>query len=110
MKLETKSIRKEDWQDELIKLWRKMDGKDIQIEVEALNLGDQVEADYVPLKGLSYDPKDDVVQVWTGKLDHMIYHPKSIELAVEDGHLLSIHIIDGEGEEHLIKPETRVLI
>ncbi len=110
MKVETTTLDKSTWQDELIRLWRKMDGKDVQIEVEALNLGDQIEADFVPLKGLSYDPKDDVVQVWTGELDHMIQHPKSIELAVEGGRLLSIHITDADGEVHLIKPESAVLV
>jgi len=110
MKMETRTIDRKDWRDELIRLWRKMDGKDIEIEVEALNLGDQVEADYVPLKGLSYDPRDDVVQVWVGPLDHLIRHPKGIDLALEGGHLISMHITDAEGEKHIIKPRQRVLL
>jgi hypothetical protein len=108
--MENRILDKSEWRDELIKLWRKLDGKDIQIEVEALNLGDQVEAEYVPLKGLSYDPKDDVVQVWVGALEHMINKPQKIMLAVEKGRLLAVEITDADGEQHLIKPQEAVLI
>ena len=98
-------LEKDRWADELIRLWKQLDGKEIMIEVEALRLGDQIEAEHVPLKGLSYDPKDDVVQVWVGELDHMIYHPTQIMLALDDdGRLMGIDITDADGEQHLIEP------
>jgi Family of unknown function (DUF5335) len=34
-----------------------------EIEVASLALGDQVEAEWLPLLGIAYDPKDDLVQV-----------------------------------------------
>jgi len=108
--MESRILDKSEWRDELIRLWRKLDGKNIQIEVEALKLGDQTEAEFVPLKGLSYDPKDDVVQVWVGALEHMINKPVKIELAVEKGRLEAIGITDADGEQHLIKPQEAVMV
>ncbi len=108
--METRILEKDEWADELIRLWRLMDGKDVMIEVEALNLGDQVEAEFLPLKGLSYDHKDDVVQVRVGPLEHMINKPSKIALAVEKGRLLAIDITDADGEQHLIKPQEAVIV
>ena len=108
--MENRILEKDEWADELIKLWRLMDGEDIMIEVEALKLGDQVEAEFMPLKGLSYDHKDDVVQVWVGPLEHMISKPVKIELAVEKDRLLAIDITDADGEQHLIKPQEAIML
>ena len=46
----------------------------------SLNLGDQIEAEWVPLLGLSYDPKDDAFDVMLKGLDHRIAKPSTIYL------------------------------
>jgi hypothetical protein len=46
-----------------------------RIEVTGLGLGDQIEADFIPLVGLSYDPKNDVLAVTAEGLEHLISHP-----------------------------------
>ena len=108
--MESRILDKNEWSGELVRLSRLMRGKDVMVEVEALNLGDQMEAESVPLRGLSYDEKDDVVQLWVGEMDHMIRHPQRIEIAVEKDRLISIYIIDAEGEQHQIRPLEEVLV
>jgi hypothetical protein len=34
-----------------------------EIEVASLDLGDQIQAEWLPLIGITYDPNDDVVEV-----------------------------------------------
>ena len=102
--MENRILERDEWKTALEDLWRKMEGREIRIEVEALNIGDQIEAEHVELRGLSYDPRDDVVQVWVGPLDHMIHHPQRIMLAVERGRLVAIDITDADGEQHIIRP------
>ena len=102
-------LDKKDWDKELAKLWKILDGREVEVEVEALNLGDQIEAEHVPLKGLSYDPKDDVVQVWVGDIDHLIHHPQKIMVVYDaDERLIAIDITDAEGEQHLISTKEPV--
>jgi len=102
-------LDRQDWDKELAKLWRILDGREVEVEVEALNLGDQMEAEHVPLKGLSYDPKDDVVQVWVGDIDHLIHHPQKIMVVYDsDERLIAIDITDREGEQHLISTKEPV--
>ena len=108
--METRTLDKSEWADELIRLWRAMDGKEVMVEVEALKLGDQIEAEHVPLKGLSYDPKDDVVQMWVGDIGHTIHCPTKIDLAYADGKLSAIDITDTDGEQHLLRLKQPVSI
>ena len=104
-------VDRERWADELAYLWKRLDGKQVEVEVEALNLGDQIEAGHVPLKGLSYDPKDDVVQIWVGEIDHMIHKPRKVMFVYDDdGRLVGIDITDAEGGQHLITPQEPVNI
>jgi Family of unknown function (DUF5335) len=77
--------------------------KEAEIEVLSLDLGDQVEAEWLPLLGLTYDPKDDVLDVALEGLDHLI--PKPREIYVEDGGvgLASLAVVDADGARQIIK-------
>ncbi len=108
--MKSRILDRSEWSGELIRLSRLMRGKDVMVEVAALNLGDQTEAEYVPLKGLSYDEKDDVVQLWVGEMDHLIRHPREIGVAMENDRLISIDIVDAEGGQHQVKPLEDVLL
>ena len=77
--------------------------KQAEIEVLSLDLGDQVEAEWLPLLGLTYDPKGDVLDVALEGLDHLISKPR--EIYVEDGNvgLASLAIVDAEGARQIVK-------
>jgi len=72
-----------------------------QIEVLSPELGDQEETLWVKLMGITYDPKDDVLDIALGELDldHMIYHPTEIWVDVdEDGFINEMEVIHDNGE------------
>jgi hypothetical protein len=66
-----------------------LEGKRAEIEVASLRLGDQIEAEWLPLLGISHDPKDDVVEVALEGLDHLI--PKPREIYIDDDGLRLAH-------------------
>jgi hypothetical protein len=74
----------------------------IEIEVTGLGLGHQVEAEWIPLIGLSYDPKGDVLTVIAEGVEHLIRHPKQIHVDQELDWLNNIEAIDGEGTHHIV--------
>jgi len=82
---------------------RMLGAKQAEIEVLSLDLGDQVAAEWLPLLGLTYDPKNDVLDVELEGLDHMISKPR--EIYVEDGGvgLASFAITDAEGARQIVK-------
>jgi hypothetical protein len=99
----THKLDKKQWRPFFDGVSRLLEGKQAEIEVASLSLGDQVEAEWLPLLGIAYDPKDDLVEIALEGLDHMIPRPR--EIYVEDGigGLASLEIIDGDGQKQIVK-------
>jgi hypothetical protein len=95
-------LAKAQWQAYFDRISKALGAKQVQIEVTGLGLGDQIEADWIPLVGLSYDPKNDVLAVIAEGLDHLIRHPKQIHIDHEVDWLLSLEAIDAEDIRHII--------
>ena len=56
-------IDKSGWRVALDRLSKSLSGKRAEIEIAALSLGDQIAAEWLPVIGITYDPKDDIVEV-----------------------------------------------
>jgi hypothetical protein len=65
-------IDKSKWQAFFDRLSRGLIGMRAEIEVASLALGDQIEAEWLPLLGIAYDPKDNVLEIALEGLDHLI--------------------------------------
>ena len=59
----TRKLEKAQWRPFLDTVSKLLEAKQAEIEVASLRLGDQVEAEWLPLLGITYDPNDDVVEV-----------------------------------------------
>ena len=99
----TEKLDKSAWQSALDRISRGLDGKRATIEVASLALGDQLEAEWVPIIGISYDPKDDLVEIALEGLDHMIRRPREIYVAEGAEGVRAVEIIDGEGARQIVK-------
>ena len=98
----TRKLDKLEWRAFCDRLSKGLIGKQAEIEVALLDLGDQIEAEWVPLIGLVYDPKDDIVEVAVEGLDHLIHKPR--ELYVENGiGVASLGIVDADGVMQIVK-------
>ena len=66
-------------------------------------MGDQIEADWLPLFGVAYDPKNDLIEIALEGVDHLVRNP--VRLAVEgDGPLVSsIEFVDRDGTQQIIR-------
>jgi hypothetical protein len=98
-----RKLEKNEWKPFFDSVSKVLGAKQAEIEVQSLDLGDQVEAEWLPLLGLTYDPNNDLLDVALEGLDHMI--PKPREIYVEDGGvgLASLAITDAEGAHQLVK-------
>ncbi len=97
-----RKLEKTDWRPYFDHLSKTLKGAEAEIEVASLKLGDQVESTWLPLFGLVYDPKDDLVEVALDGLDHMILKPRDIYVDDGAGSLASVEVIDGEGNRQII--------
>jgi hypothetical protein len=84
--VDRKEVAREDWAKLLDEVTKGCRGQPTTIEVLGSDIGDQMEAEQLPLAYIEYDHKDDVVIVALGGQDgrhpvvlqHIIEHPETI--------------------------------
>ena len=91
------------WQSYFDSASESLVGKNVEIEVAGLGVGDQIEAEWLPLTGLTYDPKNDLFEVATNALDHLIRQPKEVWIDYSNDGLHSIEVIDTDNNHQIIK-------
>lgn len=90
------------WQGYLDRLSAALLGKQVEIEVTGLSLGAQVDAEWIPLIGISYDPKNDLLAIMAQGVDHVVHHPQQIHVDHELDWVRSIEAVDAEGNHHIV--------
>ena len=95
-------LAKPQWRDYFDRVSKILGAKLVEIEVAGLGLGDQVEVDWLPLIGLSYDPRGDVLAVMVEGIEHNIRHPKQIHVEQDIESLYSIEVVDTAEEHHIL--------
>ena len=79
------TVPQAEWRDFFDRMSKALTGKWAEIEVASLDLGDQIAAEWVPMLGITYDSKDDLLDVALDRYDHLIRHPKQIVVNEEQG-------------------------
>jgi len=97
-----RQVAKAQWQSYFDRVSTELGAKLVEIEVTGVGLGDQVEAEWIPLVGLSYDPANDLVAVIAEGVRHLIRHPKQIHVEHDTEWLRSVEVIDAEGVHHFV--------
>ena len=99
-------IDRAQWAPFLDAITNSLIGKQAEIEVVSLDLGDQIEAEWAPLIGITYDHKNDLIEIALDDMDHLIRSPRS---AVPDDPdwltdvVAAIEIVDGDGNRQIVK-------
>ena len=96
-------IDKADWTDFLDWLTRQLVGGSAEIDVLSLDIGAQIEARSLPLLGLVYDRKSDVIEIALEGLDHLINRPRELTATEGDAGFQSIQIVDEDDVRQIIK-------
>ena len=96
-------LEKDEWQADLDRISKRLAGMRAEIEVAALNLGDQIAAEWVPMFGIVYDSKDDVLEIALDGLDHLISKPKEIYVDESQTELASFEVVDADDVRHIVQ-------
>jgi hypothetical protein len=105
--MDSKKITKKEWQ----KYFDTFSGKYlkdeqpeyVEIQVMSEEFGVHSETKWTVLKGITYDPKNDILEIQVDEMEHLISHPKEIYVNEEqDGWLSGILVIQKDGERNVI--------
>jgi hypothetical protein len=101
MLMTIRRLERSEWRGFCIRASYGFIGKQVKIEVASLEIGFQVEAQRLPLLGMSYDPKSDVFELLVGEMDHLIRAPRELYVD-ETADTVSLQIVDGEGVQQIV--------
>jgi hypothetical protein len=96
-------LEKSAWHPYFDNVSKLLDGKRAEIEVGSLKIGDQIQAEWLPLLGIVYDPKNDIIEIALEGLDHMIHKPREVYVDQEAVVLTSMEVIDSDDVRQIIK-------
>jgi hypothetical protein len=98
-----RDLPKTEWRRFFDRMSKPLLGKWAEVEVASLDLGDQITAEWVPLIGITYDSRDDLVDVALDRANRLIRHPTAIIVEEAPTGLESVAVIDAEGARHFVK-------
>jgi hypothetical protein len=111
MTQETEELPRGSWRTYFDALSRRLGAVEATVEIDAGDLGAQIEADRLMLSGISYDDRDDVLVIALAvpgaareDLEHMVQQPQRIVVDSAAAVLPStIEVEDSEGQRTLVE-------
>jgi hypothetical protein len=97
------AIEKAEWERYCERVSLAIGASEAEVEVNSPELGAQAETEWLPLIGISYDPKDDIFDIALEGVDHIIEHPRALNVDSELGNLSALDITDQDGAHHLVR-------
>jgi hypothetical protein len=99
-----RELEKSKWHSYFDRVSELLTGK--RAEVAALPLGDQIEAEWLPLVGIVYDHKDDIIEITLDDpdhhIDHLIHSPRTVYIDDSAVALANMEIVDADGVRQIL--------
>src|ERR1700724_436801 len=103
MLMAIRKLEKPEWRPFFDRISKALIGKRAEIEIASLALGDQIEAEWLPLIGITYDPKSDLLEIALEGIDHLIAHPREIHVDQTGILMTSLEVIDRDGVSQIVQ-------
>jgi uncharacterized protein DUF5335 len=99
----TRKLDKAEWRAYCDRISKALVGKQAEVEVASLRLGSQIAAEWLPLLGVAYDPKDDIAEIALDGLDHLIHKPRELYIDESPTGVAGLEIVDAEGIRQIVR-------
>jgi hypothetical protein len=106
----SRRLERDEWQAYCNRISKSVAGKRAELEVISLDLGDQIEAEWLLLYGIVYDPKADVFEVALEGLDHLISHPREVYVDEGPSGLTALEVIDEDETRQIVKLKEPLML
>lgn len=99
----TERLDKSAWKGYFDAMSKVLPGKQVEIEVNSLKIGAQLEADFAPLLGIVYDHRSDILEVLLDGWDHTIANVRDVLVDHDGVNLNSVSVTDADGVQQVIR-------
>lgn len=99
----SQTLNKAEMRELFDRLTRQLADEGAEVEVESLRLSHRIDAQWVPLLGLSYDPGCDAIAIILEGIDITIARPREIYLDGAHNAWTALDIVDAEGVQHIVQ-------
>jgi hypothetical protein len=105
-----RTVPRPEWRSFFDRMSKALLGKWAEIEVATLDLGDQIVAEWVPMIGITYDSRDDLLDVALDRSNHLIRHPVEIVVEEDSTGLRSVAVVDGDGARQIVTLKSPIML
>ena len=98
-----RTLGKNEWHPYFDRIARGLLGKRAAIEILSPQISEEVEAQWLPLLGISYDPKSHVLEIAVDRLKHLIAKPQHLVVEENAGELATLEVVDQHGLSHIVR-------
>lgn len=99
----SRTIPQADWRTFFDSIADALTGKRAEVEAASLELGDQIVAEWLPLLGVTYDARDDLLDVALGGLNHLIRRPREIYVQEGPHGVETIAVLSADGVKQILR-------
>jgi hypothetical protein len=96
----TRQVPKDEWKAHFERVPKILLGMRAQIEVAALNIGDQIAAEWVAMRAIVYDDEKEVLRI---SLDCLISKPREIYVDEGQAGLPSFEVVGAAAVRHIVQ-------
>jgi hypothetical protein len=92
-----RALPRAEWRVYCDRISKQTAGRRVELDVASLELGDRVEARWLPLRGLVFDPRGNVLEIALDGVGHSIWAPRDIQVEETERGLVAIEIVAVDG-------------
>lgn len=96
-------INKAEWKTFFDQMSKSLEGNLAEVELNSLAIGSQIQTQWTPLFGISYDNKKQLIEVFMENLGHRIANPEKVFVDQQGFSISSLEIIDEDDTKQIIK-------
>jgi hypothetical protein len=101
--MRSRKLEQSEWKSYSDRISKALIGKRAEVEVVSLDLGHQVQAEWLPIYGFTFDPKGKLFEIALEGLDHLIPAPQEVYALEGPEGLESLEIVDADGRRQIVR-------
>jgi len=105
-----RALARAEWRSYCDRISKQIAGRRVELDVASLDLGDRVEARWLPLRGMVFDARGNVLEIALDGVGHSILAPRDIQVEETERGLVAIEIVAVDGTVETLRFREPLLI